>query len=129
MTEQQIENLEKLANYLEKGFLRAGVSFDMKRFSNIQDVDEENQLNCGTAGCAIGNAPDCGIEKMIGETWPEYMERQFGVNQKSEAFKQMFSSSWDFTRPTKYDCAKRIKTFLQNEKKKAQTVSNLPQTS
>lgn len=70
-----IENLQKLIDYLKEGNLKA--RFDMESFAD--EDHEENAAICGTAGCAIGHAAFV-FKKPKKEDWEDFSERIFGIS-------------------------------------------------
>ena len=112
ITEEQRDNLKKLADYLLSGNLRA--EFDIGRFA---DSFNQTQTNCGTVGCAIGHGPDAGIVKWKNEDWVKYSFRNFGSEydpfQEDELFDWCFSSDWENIDNTPDGAAKRILYMLE----------------
>ena len=104
------DNLRKLANYLE-GDLKAG--FDMGKFTErITSEEEDEAVNCGSVGCALGHGPWAGIEKLPTEKWSEYCERQFETPLSSDEGLWVFSGSWKGFDNTPRGAAKRIYWLL-----------------
>lgn len=116
MTDQQKNNLKKLADYLLSGKLKA--EFDMEVYEKQIGI---NNKPCGTVACAAGHGPIIGIEKLQGEYWKEYIYRVFGINYfhacgeaNSLEYNWLFSSRWVSTDNTAAGAGKRINYFLEH---------------
>ena len=138
ITQEQLENLGKLADYLER-LPEDYEGFDMKYYLaigggqevNIEDlnsgefqyrltVDDNNMFTeCGTVACAVGHGPSAGIHLSHDDTsWPDYAERVFGAAMNGESFRNevwdyLFDANWGYgPEATAADAAKRIRIFL-----------------
>lgn len=107
LTDEQRDNLRKLADYLDSGKLKA--KFDMDRFSELRINSEQT---CGSVGCAIGHGPYVGIIKEAEENWYEYAERVFGMVPARWAW--LFSSNWKDVDNTPEGAAARIRYYLEH---------------
>jgi hypothetical protein len=101
VTEEHLNNLEKLAAYLKGGTLRA--AFNMKNYSDDTHI---NGSECGTVGCAVGHGPFLGFEKKPGENWTSYSYRVFGL--VKEDWMYAFGAQWYLTDNTPEGAAARI---------------------
>lgn len=112
MTQEQRDNLKKLAVYLLSDNLKA--DFDMKNFAPYSSPYD---AECGTVGCAVGHGPYAGIQKKPGENWTGYAIRAFGLNpfDYRTAFIWLFGSPWRWIDNTPSGAAKRIIFFLLND--------------
>jgi len=108
MTQEQKENLLKLADYLESGNLKA--KFDMAIIYDTSKCDGIN--DCGTVGCALGHGPYAGIPKPLQESWIQYSYNAFGMEWGTNEFKQLFGSQWEAIDNTPEGAAKRIRAEL-----------------
>ena len=101
-------NLRQLAAYLLSGELKADFTmaiFTIKAFSLYGEVD------CGSAGCAVGHGPYAGIEKRLGEGWLGYSLRVFGAawyEGHTRFYEWAFDSGWVSADNTPIGAAKRI---------------------
>lgn len=112
MTQEQKDNLLKLATYLLSGDLKA--AFNMRRFTDSLVLDfEALRTDCGTVGCTAGHGPYAGIPKEFGEGWGNYILRSFGVHVMDDAWDFLFSVWWSETDNTPTGAAKRILYFLK----------------
>lgn len=124
MTQEQINNLKKLALYLAFGNLQAGFDmtlYDREPITYTPDgllANGEGLNSCGTVGCAIGHGPYAGIEKLKGDSWLEYAEKAFGINASlvdedaDMPFRWLFDCEWCYFDNTPEGAAKRIVYFL-----------------
>jgi hypothetical protein len=112
MTPEQIENLNKLSDYLWKGEFPEGTHFDMCTYCA---KGMQTQPTCGSVGCAVGHGPYAGIEKIPGEGFSEYCERCFGCGLFSDfgAWDWCFSGKWEDVDNTAKGAAKRIQWLLE----------------
>jgi len=108
MRTQQKSNLEKLADYLESGKLKA--EFDMGKYADNGDI---GVTNCGSCGCPIGHGPYAGIPKLHNERWKEYAERVFGVEGYTGVYNRIFHSNWAAKDNTPEGAAARIRAELE----------------
>jgi len=127
----KVNNLALLAQYLfnlpdDYKF------FDMGRFvknnKNVcqVDTDDDNLINCGTAGCAIGHAPfvkgivtdrpvcDYGALDVLNNSagWVQYAEDVSGIDGSDQTWEYMFGGGWDCNDNTPYGAAQRILYIL-----------------
>lgn len=109
LTPEQRDNLAKLADYLEKGELRA--EFDMRLFSDGDHVVDASE--CGAVGCAVGHGPYAGIPKFPEETWYDYWNRAF-ANGDPRVYCWCFASDWVWQDGTPSGVAKRIRVMLEH---------------
>lgn len=93
-----IENLTKLADYLEKlppdykHFAMA--SYASNGFGN--EFEFVGDYACGTSACAVGHGPAAGIAPAHpDETWSEYCETAFGVEEYGVEWEFMFDTTWE----------------------------------
>lgn len=108
----KIANQKILEDYLD-GDLKDGVEFTMSIFS----TNFESQVECGTAGCAVGHAPFAGIEKLEQETWYQFGKRTL-FTEPSE-YLWLFGSFWggtSFGGPK--DVVERMKVLREYRKSK-----------
>lgn len=104
---QQEKNLRILAEYLLSDELKA--EFSMRYFTGYSILTEDNQLDCGTVGCAVGHGPFAGIYKDSTETWGEYAVRVFGITSVSTGlYCWVFTSAWANYDNTAKGAGKRI---------------------
>lgn len=104
------DNLRKLAAYLLSGELKA--KFDMDQFTGHSFDIESEATTCGSVGCAIGHGPDAGIPKATNETWYEYAERVFGVDDDNFLYSWCFDMRWTTLDNTANGAGKRILYML-----------------
>jgi hypothetical protein len=114
ITQQQFNNLFKLAYYLLEGKLKA--AFDMKSFDSNENLYWSDY--CGTIGCAVGHGPYAGIPKRkVG--WRAYCEESFGVSADILAGWWLFSFKWTDIDNTPRGAGQRILYFLKYGKPKS----------
>lgn len=104
LNDVHIGNLAKLRDHLwDRLQVQDGITFDMSRFAKNPTTTyrerttyTEARTDCGTAGCAVGHAPQIGngFEKYPNETWNTYSERMFGLKVNTLAWSWMFDSMW-----------------------------------
>lgn len=121
MTEQQRDNLRKLANYLMDLPAERADQFDMQCFASRLDGEGvfphalplSEPPPCGTVCCAAGHGPAAGIAtKHAKSTWSEYIHDAFGVQWESAECKWCFSGGWYVFDNTHHGAAKRILWML-----------------
>lgn len=100
-----VENLEKLATYLESGGLKA--DFDMVSFAHVHTATPHY---CGSVGCAVGHGPYAGIPKLAGELWAVYARRVFGLDDAQEEY--CFDAGWVDYDNTPEGAAARIRHVI-----------------
>lgn len=113
ITQEQRDNLKKLADYLLSGNLRA--EFDMENFS--ESHQHPDSKTCGSVGCAVGHGPYAGIMKDEYETWNSYSSRVFGcgvISTNHMLFTWCFDSDWKVVDNTSKGAAKRVLYVLKN---------------
>lgn len=112
MTQEQKDNLLKLATYLLSGNLKA--EFDMRHYSQWHDaLIAVEKTDCGTIGCSAGHGPYAGIPKESGESWYHYISRVFGIGVFSWQYDFVFSSQWGSIDNTPQGAGKRILYMLR----------------
>lgn len=111
ITEQQRENLKKLADYLA-ALPDDYKQFEMRAFSSEND-DEGPPIKvvCGTAGCAVGHGPNAGLSQKRHKNWLDYCDHYF-VYSESPAFDWMFGGDWSTSDNTPQGAAERIYIYL-----------------
>ena len=128
LEQRHIENLTKLANYLEK---LPPENFDMFQFFAEGDADEMSidgyaflrplevtprQQRCGFVACAVGHGPDAGIPvKPEHSNWHKYMRDQLiGTDHNLiELESWLFSSGWAKCDNTTQGAVRRIRHLLE----------------
>ena len=111
MTPKQLENLTKLAAYLDNVQPEA---FDMRRYHNGCRAPSRASYSCGTVACAAGYGPAAGISPSPYSTWTNYIFYSFGIEGISNAFSWVFSPYWGTYDNTPQGAAKRIRYFLEH---------------
>ena len=132
ITQIQRNNLNKLADYLERGKLK--VKFDMMQWAahpsdyfhtkrkpdNRSEYSHDGWTDCGTVGCAVGHGPFAGISKTVNEDWREYSFRVFGgVRNKRHKITRLwwdfcFNGGWAKSDNTPQGAAERIRYVLKH---------------
>jgi hypothetical protein len=120
-TEQQNENLRKLATHLENlpkdyEHFDMGVYFDHNGSNHTHEGFNPN--TCGTVACAVGHGPAAGIPVDVEEFyddgkriyWNEYGIRSFADDYNE--YKFMFSGAWAYVDDTPHGAAARIRYVL-----------------
>ena len=109
LTRKQRANVKILLKYLESGKLLAG--FDMEQFSPANSMFD---THCGSAGCIIGQGPNAGIKKFVGESWLDYGRNNFGAHSTECSWQFMFSSLWKQVDNSVEGAAKRVAYALKH---------------
>ena len=106
-----VVNLEKLANYLASGGLKA--RFNMASYSEIIG-GQRAETTCGAVGCAVGHAPFVSEDmfKIDNESWNDYCFRVLGVHAESVEWHWCFSAEWESWDNTPAGASARIKYLL-----------------
>ncbi len=117
LSPEQETNLRTLAAYLHGPKLKA--RFTMTVFAITDYAEQEEEVDCGTAGCAVGHGPYAGIPKRKGESWFAYSCRVFGLvpaddKTNAPAWNWCFDASWRGYDNTPEGAAKRIEWLLAN---------------
>lgn len=120
-TKKQIENLTKLADFLERvvpppkfdirNYLSSGNGYSI----DLDDATSEVYNTCGTSACAAGHGPLAGIRKLKSDDgWDGYCRRVFGADPYSDdgEWHWMFSNRWANRDNTPEGAAARIKWYL-----------------
>lgn len=112
MTQEQRDNLIKLATYLLDGDLKA--HFNMLIFHD--SVENSYSTLCGTIGCAVGHGPYAGVPKHPTESWSGYAHRVFGasITVTGDLFTWAFSEDWHQFDSTPEGAGKRIIYYLKH---------------
>lgn len=122
MTPEHRKHLTLLADALEK---RDPKLFDMLSFARDEKgsyikLHQVVEHRCGAICCALGTAPLVdGIPRPLSEeTWFDYGERVFGINEGSPTWKFLFNASWTFyfKHNTSIAAARRIRYYLETDK-------------
>jgi hypothetical protein len=113
LTEEQVSNLKKLAEYLNRSELPA--KFDMNTYcgEEMMELDNGFPTICGSVGCAVGHGPYAGIPKNDYESWTEYSRRAFTNGRRTTLFLFLFSEDWAAVDNTPKGAAKRIEYFIR----------------
>lgn len=128
-----VENLEKLASYLE-GLPTDYEHFDMFDFFWVKNgggymYPDEAPLppECGAVACAVGHGPAAGLPALEGESWSHYSDRVFDLGETS--WNWCFSDRWKKVDNTPQGAAKRIRYMLEHgrpENSEAQRLGTAP---
>lgn len=117
MTQEQKQNLLKLARYLWKR--KPGKWFNMKFLTNdkrgcdFELSDAEPFVDCGTVGCALGWAPAAGVATKNGEGWERFAVRAFDLPFFSRSWAFLFDMNWDSN--PRLAAARIVHLLLQGE--------------
>lgn len=104
--------LRRLCSYLLGGQLQA--RFDMSTFDDEQHTYEWKLIECGSVGCAVGQAPFAGVPKRLGEDWTEYSERVFGIAYEDARWDWCFGFDWAAVDNTPEGAGRRILWLLEH---------------
>jgi hypothetical protein len=110
------ENLNKLADYLLRGELKA--EFDMEYFDETRKNSQTDgqqireTSDCGSVGCAVGHGPFAGIPKHKSESWTGYEIRVFDTDM--DEFEWLFEKTWAAMDNTPEGAGLRIKHLLKH---------------
>ena len=114
-----IENLQKLSKYLRTV---DPAKFNMNKFATapvsllsaigLRKSVIDTMTDCGTAGCAVGHAPDAGIPKYSTESWVAYSCRVFDIAKYDTEWIWMFDEIWTCVDNTPHGAADRIDYLL-----------------
>lgn len=91
------ENLRKLIDGAKEYATRRPQDFDMSTFasSGATPFIAADYHKCGTTACFAGIGPMVeGLEPVAGESWYDYIERLFGVEDISDDWEWLFSGDW-----------------------------------
>lgn len=122
MLKKHRENLEKLANFLDR--VVPPPKFDMtmylsdsnNRWLNLDDAVKSTYMECGTSACAVGHGPLAGIRKLRTDgSWEGYCKRVFGIDSYHEDdWNWLFSDKWAMRDNTPEGAAARIRWYLMH---------------
>lgn len=118
----QVRNLLFLAMYMA-GLPDTYSQFEMDWYRSVEGTEgtpaedqqdiERGALPCGTSACAAGHGPVATrVQRFVGESWEEYIERTFG-NLPSNYGRFLFSAWWSETDNTPRGAAARIVHLLR----------------
>lgn len=120
MKQEHLDNLTKLADFLEKEL--TDKQFNIRNY--LTDEGSEckivipKEYECGTIGCAIGWAPFAlGNEGWDGKSFCRYAESNFGCSDSDEDIgTYMFSSDWYGTpQETRLATVDRIREVVKQD--------------
>lgn len=118
ISQEIIDNLTKLANYLENNVVQD--HFDMEYYyvdNNVEktrpkEITIEDYNTCGTVACAAGYGPAAGVEPYDNESWLTYICNNF-TGSNSIIYDWCFAPEWRYYDNTPEGAAKRIKFMLK----------------
>ena len=128
MEKKYLDNLTKLADYLEKVITDKQFDISSYRRDSFNDVIEFKNINdCGTIGCALGWAPFVnGLEVVESDYisilenrtlgFNRYSERIFNLSTSDDKYDFLFSSYWsDSPEETRLATVNRIRKFVKQD--------------
>lgn len=112
LSQENKDNLKKLADYLAAGNLAYGFSMEAYAKHGTNAVTGNDPARVGDTGCAAGHGPAAGLPIQEGEAWGKYAYRCFGGT--SDLVGWCFSAKWAKTDNTPEGAAARIRWVLRH---------------
>lgn len=133
ITKKQINNLLKLADFLEFDIQNKQFNIEFMRSHEGDEVSFKSKTECGTAGCALGWSPFI-IDFLPSEKslysceWRLYTERVFGVISGLDDWEYLFSEAWHLhgKERTRLATAKRIRDYALAQLAGIDSLEKLP---